>query len=540
MENLQLSSELSLSAEIVDAFAAFTGDYSALHMREDFARRTRFRQRIAHGMLSVVALAKVQSTRAGGVVSFRSLKGRFLRPVGLSDRLRLLIDVNPGTDGEYSFSARWERVSDETLLTRVTGLYRVVPQAASMPETGGSTNDVLPVFRERDQDIIESAGQEETLRWRWFPEAMELLASQVLRPMGIDSGSVPCSNLLATLMLSPLVGMRLPGRRATFLGFEMTFDGTVDLSLPLALHAAVSATKPSTGMIDARVEVGQEGRTVAHGTVEALVNEAPRKVPGCHQLAAGMVGLGLKDRSAIIIGGSRGIGEATAKLLGLLGVNVMLSYYRGADDANAIVADIRENGGNAACMPCDVRDESQVRELIKEVQARWDRVDVLVNCAVHDFSPASALSSRWEDYLPELEVSLHGLHNACQAVVPIMRRGGGGKIINFSSTAVRMPVSGQSRYITAKAAVEGYTRSLARELAGSNIQVNLVIPCMTETDLVASVPGSYRERLAQANASGRHLQPEEVAQAVAFLASQWSNAMTGQAVTLNLGDPPFA
>ncbi|MDT9211822.1 SDR family NAD(P)-dependent oxidoreductase, partial [Limnospira sp. PMC 1252.20] len=85
-------------------------------------------------------------------------------------------------------------------------------------------------------------------------------------------------------------------------------------------------------------------------------------------------------------------------------VNVMLSYDRGADDANAIVADIRENGGSAACMPCDIRDESQVRELIKEAQARWDRVDALVNCAVHDFSPAGALSSRWEDYLPELDV----------------------------------------------------------------------------------------------------------------------------------------
>ncbi|MDT9206599.1 MaoC/PaaZ C-terminal domain-containing protein, partial [Limnospira sp. PMC 1243.20] len=113
MNNLQLSSELSLSPEIVDAFAAFTGDHSALHMRGDFARRTRFRQRVAHGMLSVIALTQLQNSSTDGAVSFRALSGRFLRPAGLDDKLRLLIDVDPAAEGGVEFSARWERVTDK-------------------------------------------------------------------------------------------------------------------------------------------------------------------------------------------------------------------------------------------------------------------------------------------------------------------------------------------------------------------------------------------------------------------------------------------
>jgi NAD(P)-dependent dehydrogenase (short-subunit alcohol dehydrogenase family) len=121
-----------------------------------------------------------------------------------------------------------------------------------------------------------------------------------------------------------------------------------------------------------------------------------------------------------------------------------------------------------------------------------------------------------------------------------MKARGGGKIVNLSSVAVDNPVSGQSRYITAKSAVLGYTKSLAVELAKFGIQANVIVPNMTDTDLIASIPTAYRDKLAASRPSKRHVQPIEVAQAVVFVASKWSSAITGQKVVLNLGEPPFA
>jgi len=101
-------------------------------------------------------------------------------------------------------------------------------------------------------------------------------------------------------------------------------------------------------------------------------------------------------------------------------------------------------------------------------------------------------------------------------------------------------VRGQSRYITAKSAVEGYTRSLAVELLKENIQVNMVVPAMTETDLIAAIPSDFVRRMAGARGMGRHVRPIEVAQAMVYLASPWADALSGQALVLNLGEPPFA
>ena len=122
----------------------------------------------------------------------------------------------------------------------------------------------------------------------------------------------------------------------------------------------------------------------------------------------------------------------------------------------------------------------------------------------------------------------------------LFKNNGGGKIINLSTVAVDNPVAGQSRYITAKSAVTGYTKSLAKELMKFNIQANLVVPNMTDTDLVSVLPSMYKDKIAESRPYGRHVYPVEVAQSIVFLASNWSDAITGQKLVLNLGEPPFA
>ena len=123
--------------------------------------------------------------------------------------------------------------------------------------------------------------------------------------------------------------------------------------------------------------------------------------------------------------------------------------------------------------------------------------------------------------------------------MPILKEKKAGKIINLSTIMVDNPVSSQNKYITVKSAVVGYTKSLAKELAGTNVQVNLVVPNMTETDLVAYIPSNFSSRIAAERDMGRNLQPIEVAQSIVFLASSWANGITGQKIVLNLGELPF-
>jgi len=217
-----------------------------------------------------------------------------------------------------------------------------------------------------------------------------------------------------------------------------------------------------------------------------------------------------------------------------------VNYYHGKNDAERIVHEIEEAGGEARAIRCDISQEEEVKHFIEAVVTRFGRIDVLVNNAVGEFTSKSVLDLTWEDFLQEMEVSVKGLHVCCQAVIPKMKELGRGKIINMSTVALDNPVVGQSRYITAKSAVVGYTKSLAKELAQYNIQVNLVVPNMTDTDLVSGIPSAYKEKMAASNPYKRHVMPIEVAQSIAFLASNWSNAMTGQKLVLNLGEVPFA
>ena len=124
-------------------------------------------------------------------------------------------------------------------------------------------------------------------------------------------------------------------------------------------------------------------------------------------------------------------------------------------------------------------------------------------------------------------MSVKGMHNCCREAVPIFKRQGGGKIVNVSSVTVDNPVTGQNKYITAKSAVVGYTRSLAKELVKDNIQVNVVVPGMTETDLLSSIPSEFIRRMGEEREYGRNLAPIEVALAMLYLSSDGPTGSPG-------------
>jgi 3-oxoacyl-[acyl-carrier protein] reductase len=274
--------------------------------------------------------------------------------------------------------------------------------------------------------------------------------------------------------------------------------------------------------------------------LKVLVNPPPRKMIACETIKERYLEMGLRGKVAVITGSSRGIGETAAKLFAMHGARTVVHYHRGKREAEAIVEEIRNAGGTAVALGCDIRDETQVACFFADILEAYGRVDILINNAVKEFRPKAFLKLHWNDYLEELEVALKGMHNCCREAIPIFKKQGGGKIVNLSSVTVDNPVTGHNKYITSNIAVVGYTLSLAKELVMDNIQANLVVPSMTETDLLSSMPAEFVKRMGEEREYGRNLAPIEVALSILYLSSGWSDGITGQQIVLNLGEPPFA
>lgn len=267
--------------------------------------------------------------------------------------------------------------------------------------------------------------------------------------------------------------------------------------------------------------------------------EPTTRMPSVDDLRSGALAPGLEGKIVLVTGASRGIGETIAKLFSVYGSRVVVNYGRSKDHAQRVAGEIEAAGGHAMVVSADVSDPAQVTEMVRQVAERWGAIDVLVNNAANDAAPTEFSKVSWDDVENSIEVIVKGAFNCCKAVIPSMLDKGMGKIINIGSLATDNPAPNQLKYVIAKSALVGLTRSLAVDYANRNIQVNLVSPSVVETDLIAHIPEAYRERIAQDTPMRRNATPQDVAQAVVYLASSHSGFMTGQKIMVTGGAAPF-
>lgn len=237
---------------------------------------------------------------------------------------------------------------------------------------------------------------------------------------------------------------------------------------------------------------------------------------------------------ALVTGGSRGIGRAIALQLGREGARVVINYRQAHEAAAQVVAAIEEAGGEAVACQADVTDEAAVRRMVRFVLHQYQAIDILVPNAgaVRDQLIAAMTLEQWEDVI---QTNLRGPFLCIREVVPLMMRQKRGKIIMISSVAAEMAGRGHCNYVAAKGGINAMARSLAVELAPKNIRVNAVAPGLIETDMSRRVRNLAAGEILEQIPLKRFGEPEEVAEAVCFLASDAAAYITGEVLHVTGG-----
>jgi 3-oxoacyl-[acyl-carrier protein] reductase len=241
-------------------------------------------------------------------------------------------------------------------------------------------------------------------------------------------------------------------------------------------------------------------------------------------------------RVAVITGASQGIGAATALVLAEHGYRVVVNHRASAPQAEEVVATIAAAGGEAAAIKADVTVPADVTAMVDEIDQRWGGIDVLVHSALTPFAVTSFAALSWEQLGGKLDSELRAAFLITKAVVPGMVRRGYGRLIYLSTGLSRHPRDGMITLGTAKAALDQFVRYVALELAPHGITANLVAPGTVEGPRATELVSAERTReLAAATPMRRLVRPGEVAETVAFLASEDSSFTTGHYLPMNGG-----
>ena len=242
----------------------------------------------------------------------------------------------------------------------------------------------------------------------------------------------------------------------------------------------------------------------------------------------------LDGKTALVTGGSRGIGRAIALKLASEGAAVAINYAGNAKAAEDVKATIEAAGGKAMVVQADVSNGESVEAMVKEVVDAFGGIDILVNNAgiTRD---GLLMRMKEEDWDAVLDTNLKGVFYCTKAVSKLMMKKRSGRIVNMASVVGLTGNAGQANYAAAKAGILGFSKSMAKELASRGITVNMVAPGYINTDMTSVLPEKVREAMVAGIPMGRVGNPEDVANAVSFLVSDEASYITGQVINVDGG-----
>ena len=241
-----------------------------------------------------------------------------------------------------------------------------------------------------------------------------------------------------------------------------------------------------------------------------------------------------EKRVALVTGASRGIGRAIALKLASLGATVVVNYNGSREKAEKVKQEIEDNGGNASIYQCNVSDYEACQNMIQSIIEEYGRIDILINNA--GITRDGLLMKMSEaDFDQVIDTNLKGAFNTTRFVTRQMLRQKSGRIINMASVVGVTGNAGQVNYAASKAGIIGLTKATAREVASRGITVNAIAPGFIETDMTDVLPDKVKEASVSQIPLGKFGKPEQIAAAVAFLASDDAGYITGQVLNVDGG-----
>ena len=341
---------------------------------------------------------------------------------------------------------------------------------------------------------------------------------------------------LTASLFSQLVGMRIPGKSALYMGQDLAFRRPAVIGEPLRVSMRVTGKNAWTQTILLASEIrNAEGSVVVSGSAKVKVRgDAARPemaLPPESPVSA------RPDRTvALVCGSSRGIGASIARVLAARGMAIAVTYFRSADGAQALADKIVAAGGEAIPVSIDVREMASVQEMVNVVESRFGGLDKVVNGAIGELVARSITELDWAALEKHMDTQVRGVLNVAQACYPLLRRRAGASMVNIlSQVTIGVPPVQMADYVTAKYALKGLSKALAVEWAADGIRVNTVSPGLIQTELTVH----YQERVFRTEASRTPLKriatPTDVANTVAYLLSDEASFLTGVDVPITGG-----
>ncbi|MCX6222365.1 MAG: SDR family oxidoreductase [Bacteroidia bacterium] len=335
--------------------------------------------------------------------------------------------------------------------------------------------------------------------------------------------------MLGASFISTIIGTKLPGDGALWFAQNLEFHLPVRIGDTLSVRAEIIHKDERSRMIELQTDIYNQNRQkVTSGIAKVKIIE-PEPEEDSKELIL------VRKKVALVIGGSGGIGSAVCLSLANEGFDVAVHYFKNINSALSVSEKIIGFDRNAKIFCADIQNPAAVNDMVESVIRHYGPISVLVNCSTARISAIKFSDLHWNDFQEHLENQIKGTFNLVRSILPYMEKEKYGKIITLNSQALDSPSTDWLPYITAKGALLGFTRALAFDLAPKGIRVNSVSPGMTDTDQISEIPERIRLVTAARTPLRRLAQPEDIAKAITFLASEQSDFLCGETIRVNGG-----
>jgi 3-oxoacyl-[acyl-carrier protein] reductase len=334
--------------------------------------------------------------------------------------------------------------------------------------------------------------------------------------------------MLGASFISTVIGTKLPGDGALWFAQSLEFLLPVRVGDTINVTAEVLKKDDRDSIVELKTVIyNQHKQVVTTGVAKVKVIE-PQAVPAANAASE-------SRKVALIIGATGGIGRQVCRQLTEDGYDVAIHYHT----QERVALELRDTLKNAGkkCVVCtaDIVHENQVAGMVEQVVRQFGTITLLVNCVTAKLPTTKFSALSWEDMQRHFDVNIKGMFHLAKFIVPIFEAQKYGKIITFTTQSIETPTVGWLPYITAKSALNGFSKAMAVELAPKGITVNMISPGMTDTELIMDIPEKSRLMVAARAPLHRLARPEDIAGAVSFLASSKADYLTGETIRINGG-----